>query len=222
MDGNALALIGFGLSAFLAAAAIVILAVAVSKRRRALHKVRTESVMQVGAAEGVVKKMRTQITALRPLLDEVAQQRVADLMGPLSPLLEHFAVSNEDIEFLQHIGSGASSQVWRVSVNGEILAAKKLASTSTAGLKQFRDECLLLTQIQSQLNNHIHPNLVNLRYVSYRNELLICLDLANGGSLADALYLGSTGQPFNSGTKGAWTRGIVMHVATGVCPSAHK
>ena len=89
------------------------------------------------------QSMERQITVLRPLMDSSVQQSATDLMRDLSHELEAFGVDNREIEFLQHIGSGGSSQVWKVSIRGEILAAKKLSVFSAAGLKQFRDECQL-------------------------------------------------------------------------------
>ncbi|WP_375489319.1 protein kinase [uncultured Jatrophihabitans sp.] len=86
----------------------------------------------------------------------------------------------------QCIGRGASSEVWRarVAASGEAVALKRIALPPDAGAGQRRDvgaEAALLTALD-------HAHLVRLHAVAPADDaLVLVLDLADGGSLADLL-----------------------------------
>lgn len=81
------------------------------------------------------------------------------------------------------IGHGASGQVWRgvTSRTGEPIALKRLRSADPAVLRAARAEAALLSALD-------HPHLIRLHdLVPHGADLVLVLELADGGSLAELL-----------------------------------
>jgi len=100
------------------------------------------------------------------------------------------------------LGSGATSDVWqaRASASGARVALKRIRLDGADRLARARAEAALLGALD-------HPNLVRLHdLVEADNAVLLVLDLADGGSLADLLR-----------TRGRLTPGEVI---TAVAPVA--
>jgi hypothetical protein len=84
----------------------------------------------------------------------------------------------------QLIGYGASSEVWRgrSTRTGQPVALKKVPADTGGRLRSAREEAALLSALD-------HPNLIRLHeVVSMREALVLVLDLADAGSLADLLH----------------------------------
>jgi hypothetical protein len=82
------------------------------------------------------------------------------------------------------LGSGATGDVWqaRVIASGERVAIKRLPVADAEQLRRAEAEAALLCALD-------HPNLVRLHAVVPEGDaLLLVLDLADGGSLADVLH----------------------------------
>lgn len=81
------------------------------------------------------------------------------------------------------LGTGASSEVWRARVagSGEAVAVKRLTMRDREQAARAQDEAALLTALD-------HPHLVRLHGVVRDGDaLVLVLDLADGGSLAQLL-----------------------------------
>ncbi len=81
------------------------------------------------------------------------------------------------------LGSGGSGEVWqaRVTSSGAPVALKRVATASEDQRQRARAEAALLSALD-------HPNLVRLHsMVPAHDALVLVLDLADGGSLADLL-----------------------------------
>ncbi len=81
------------------------------------------------------------------------------------------------------LGRGASGEVWRARTNisGEAVALKRLPLAGPEQARRARAEAAMLTVLD-------HPNLVRLHdLLTTPDSLVLVLDLADGGSLADLL-----------------------------------
>ena len=81
------------------------------------------------------------------------------------------------------LGRGASSEVWRARSNasGEAVALKRLPLAGPEQARRAHAEAAMLTVLD-------HPNLVRLHdLLTTEDSLVLVLDLADGGSLADLL-----------------------------------
>ncbi|MDT4891839.1 MAG: eukaryotic-like serine/threonine-protein kinase [Pseudonocardiales bacterium] len=111
-----------------------------------------------------------------------------DNAGQFGPGLRLIRVSGADwtvrgytVEHL--VGQGASSEVWRarVTATGEPVALKRIMLGPSASAGEARTEASVLIALE-------HPHLVRLHEVlPGRGEVVLVLDLAGGGSMAELL-----------------------------------
>lgn len=110
-------------------------------------------------------------------MDNPSRPRIATYGGRVRP----FKLRGYAVERL--IGSGASGDVWRARAvgSGALVALKRIAITSEGDSARARAEAALLRVLE-------HPNLVRLHsLVEVEDAVVLVLDLAEGGSLADLL-----------------------------------
>src|SRR4051812_9387130 len=96
-------------------------------------------------------------------------------------MAERFKLRGYAVERL--LGRGASGEVWRARVlsSGAPVALKRIPTADDQQRARARSEAALLCALE-------HPNLVRLHsVVSTADALVLVLDLADGGSLADLL-----------------------------------
>jgi hypothetical protein len=145
IDSDALSRIAFGLSAFVAAAALVYLMATISKRRRALQKVQSEVKVKSRHLELQKKELRKTHEEKKALQQSLAnaQAMVAEAMASEEAMLKPFSILYKDLELDATLGEGSFGTVMRGMLRGEIpVAVKTLRVTklSSSVLDKFKQE----------------------------------------------------------------------------------
>ncbi|OIT07711.1 g-type lectin s-receptor-like serinethreonine-protein kinase sd1-29 [Nicotiana attenuata] len=93
------------------------------------------------------------------------------------------AIATENFSEINMIGAGGFGPVYKGKLeNGQVIAVKRLSSYSGQGIKEFKNEILLISKLQ-------HRNLVRiLAYCVYGKEKLLVYEYMANGSLDTLLF----------------------------------
>ncbi len=178
-----------------------------------------------------IKRQRTFILNIRSRFDHEVQKLVENVMAisrkdecaDSANVLDAYKVPREHIIMTERIKGSERSEVWLGKCRGAIVAVKRIylkSKSDTSSVKAFKEECSVMATLQS--NGVSHPNLVQLLFCCWEEDLLLVLEYHALGSFRDVVSTARQ-NPLCFGEKLTWRKdtgdgvGILSKLAADAC-----
>ena len=161
----------------------VVCILAVSSASAHMLKARKQNV-KIASIASELENAQNQVRNLRKELSIEQQVNVAEVMDERLDSLKHYVIGHESVELQEKLGDGSFGEVFKGTLGTSTVAVKKLrvGDVDNFTICRFRDECLLMADLQDNLNLG-HDNVIRMVSVCWDKELLLIIEYADMGSL---------------------------------------